>query len=294
MSHALRTTLVLGAFWLLVFLAGFYVVHFKMKAKAEELSKTEKEVSEELALDQDLINNLPTIQAELARVEHEWDSRQKFIPPQQSAHGVYAYMDDIVRSEETTLNFDYVATAERDSGGIMVADYTLNGEAKFIDLYCFIWYLEYLPRYFRVNSINMEEATTDQKAKKTSDRWVRFTLNITSMAAQREGFNSIPSEPDIRPALSKYDPFDIPRKAKTTLPPNSRGLPNVYASKIRALTPTQVYLIDQNGVLRVLKLGDEVYLGKLVDINADANQAIFELNKLKPSRRVPLSVKTGD
>ncbi|MBU0520150.1 hypothetical protein KKA00_13495 [bacterium] len=294
MSHALRTTLLLGTFWLLVFLAGFYVVHFRMKSTAEALAATDGKLAEELALNQDLVDNLATIQVELARSEREWAARQKFIPADHSAHDIYAYMDNILRGEKTTLNFDFLAGESRDSSGIQFADYTLSGEAKFIDLYSFLWYVEYLPRYFRINSVNMQEASSEKKDETVTDRWVRFKLEITSISNVREGFNDIPSEPENQSAVANYDPFNIPQKAKTSLPPNTRGLPNVFSSMIRALTPTQVYLIDQNGELRVLKLGDEVYLGKLVDIDANANRAIFELSKLQPPRRVPLEVNTGN
>ena len=109
MSHALRTTLLLGAFWLLVFLAGFYVVHFRMNSTAEALEATDAELAEELALDQDLVNNMPTIQVELASTKRAWEARQKFIPADQSSHDTYAYMDNILKSKASTLNFDFSA-----------------------------------------------------------------------------------------------------------------------------------------------------------------------------------------
>jgi hypothetical protein len=67
-------------------------------------------------------------------------------------------------------------------------------------------------------------------------------------------------------------------------------LPNVFESKLRAMTPTQIYLTDQKGELKVLQLGDEVYLGHLVDILPDENRAVFDLNQLLPPRQVSLQI----
>ena len=44
MSYALRTTLILGGFWLLVFLGGVYQVHFRMSSQEEELTVQEQEI----------------------------------------------------------------------------------------------------------------------------------------------------------------------------------------------------------------------------------------------------------
>ena len=89
-----------------------------------------------------------------------------------------------------------------------------------------------------------------------------------------------------------HDPFKPPTKTKRKIPANKRGLPNVFSSTLRALTPTQVYLIDQRGELKILGLGDEVYLGKLVDIRPDDNRAVFKLDQMYPPRTIPLVLNT--
>jgi len=48
--------------------------------------------------------------------------------------------------------------------------------------------------------------------------------------------------------------------------------------------------VDQKGELKVMNLGDEVYLGRLVDILPDNNQAVFLLDKLEPPQTVSLKI----
>jgi hypothetical protein len=264
-----------------------------MKAQEEALKKQKQQLADELELDETLVSNLPAVMQELQNATEQWSRRTKTIPRSHSAHGTYDYLDQILKRSKTTLNFDFVAKETRDSADVHFADYLITGEARFRDLYQFIWYIEYQPRYLRINSVELVETNPEQGGLSADKRWVRFTLNLTSLATDREGFDEINWAVDLKPSGYQYDPFVLPRESKPKIPPNTRGLPNVFSSRLRAITPTQAYLIDQNGALKVLSLGDEVYLGKLVDIIPDENRAIFDLNQLYPPRRVPLEVNTG-
>jgi Tfp pilus assembly protein PilO len=293
MSYALRNTILLGAFWLLIILAGVYQVHFRMKTTEEELVAREKVVSEELELDQALVASLPDIERELAEVQYRWDHREKVIPASETSHETYAYLDEILSRYKTTLNFDYAAVEERDSVGIRFADYQVVGEARYLDLHRFIYYLEHLPRYLQINDLSMEESYPESKSKKSNSRWVKFVLNMTAISADRPGFDQLNYAADVQPPQAIHDPFRPLRSKRYTIPPNTRGLINIYKSNLRALTATQAYIVDQNGKLKILNLGDEVYLGRLVDIIPESNRAIFNLTKLHPPRKVPLVIQTG-
>ncbi|MDR9410662.1 MAG: hypothetical protein RI573_17590, partial [Balneolaceae bacterium] len=63
------------------------------------------------------------------------------------------------------------------------------------------------------------------------------------------------------------------------IPPNEENLPNVEASRLIALTGRTAHIIDQTGVLKRLTIGDRVYLGRLSNINLDAREVIFQLNR---------------
>jgi hypothetical protein len=290
MSHALRTTIILGAFWLLVFMVGIYIVHFKFGATQEKLAKEEKVISTQLEECELQVAGLSGIKEELATVNSRWEHRSKVIPKVNSFHENYDYLDKILARELTTLNFDFAAQSELDSNGVHYAEYTLVGESKFLDLYHFIWYVEHLPRYLRINSLQMEEAVRDNDKADATLRWVKFNLSLTALSSDRSGLETVQFAVDTRPPIDSYDPFAPARKEVHVIPPNIDGLPNVFDSKLRAITPTQVYLVDQNGALKILDLGDDVYLGRLVDILQDDSKAVFDLDLLFPPRQVTLVI----
>jgi Tfp pilus assembly protein PilO len=291
--HALRTTILLGAFWLVVILSGGYMVHFRMKAQHKDLATRETKVKEELAANEELASNLPAQQAELDKVRNLWVYRSKAIPKKETSHETYEYLDNILsKNNRSTLNFDYFAADPTDTAGVRSATYKVVGESKFTDLYRFIWSIEHLPRYLRINSLQMTQTVNkgDEKDEHTGDYWVKFELSFTAMSADRPGFDevqyaSIETEP-----TTDFDPFRPPIKPQAVVPPNTLGLPNVFESTLRAMTPNQIYVVDQKGELKVMNLGDEVYLGRLVDISPDNNQAVFLLDKLEPPQTVSLKI----
>ncbi|TKJ39736.1 hypothetical protein CEE37_10690 [candidate division LCP-89 bacterium B3_LCP] len=294
MSHAWRTTLFLGLFWGLIILGAMYQLHFRMSKQEKALIEQEKQVLEELELDETLIAGIATISDELEAVTQLWTNRHKAIPNQETPHETYQYLDQILRRRWTTLNFDFTTVAERDSSGIHLSEYRMDGEARFLDLYRFIWHIEHLPRYIRINSLEMEETLQDQENTTPEKRWVKFVLSLTAFSADRPGFETVAFVADLTPPGSTYDPFKPPYRPKQKIPPNTRGLPNVFKANLRALTPTQAYITDQNGELKILNLGDEVYLGYLVDINPDEKTVLFDLNKLIPPRKVPLKIDANN
>lgn len=293
MTYALRTTLILGAFWLVVILIVAYQVHFRMAAKENKLSALEKETTEELELNKSLAANITAIQEELDLLETRWKSRKKAIPINESSHKTYEYLDRIISKKHSSMNFDYAVMNERDSSEIHLVEYSISGEARFLDLYYFLWNLEHLPRYIRINSIELTETLEETEEVNPDKRWVRFQIALTSMSANRQGFSEVETAAMVNPPVSPYDPFTLPASDKPKIPPNDRGLVNVYQSSLRALTPTQAFILDQNKELQILSLRSEVYLGTLIDIIPDENRVVFNLNQLVPPEQVSLTIKTS-
>jgi Tfp pilus assembly protein PilO len=290
--HALRTTIILGAFWLLVILTLGYFVHFRMKAQAETLSAQETKVREELVVDEELASQLPVVQAEMDKVRNLWVYRSKAIPKKETSHETYEYLDNILTKNKSTLNFDYIAAEVGDTAGVRSANYRTIGEAKFNDLYRFIWSMEHLPRYLRINSLQMTQSLNkdDEESDNSGDYWVRFELHFTALSADRPGFDEVQFTSMETEPVGSYDPFLPPIKPEIHVPPNTLGLPNVFESSLRAMTPNQIYILDQKSELKVLNLGDEVYLGRLVDILPDENRAVFLLDELEPPQTVSLKI----
>lgn len=293
--RALRTTLILGGFWLIVILTGGYLIEFRLKDQEADLKAREAMVKQELTTDEELVNNIPTVQMDLQNATQIWLYRAKAVPKREASHETYGYLDEILSRKPSTLNFDFIKAEVGDTAGIHSANYKLSGEARFTDLYAFIWYLEHLPRYIRINSLNLQEAR-ERSGGGPANRWVGFEMSITALSTDRLNLDDIPQAEEPTAPTVIYDPFIRPyaRTASTAgpvVPANTRNLPNVYECTIKALTPTQVYIKDKKGDLRVLNLGDEVYLGHLANVLPEEKRAVFELDQLTPPRQVSLVMK---
>lgn len=287
--QAWRSTLILLAFWILVFAAGGYYVEGNLKAKQKTLEKREAALQEELEYNQRLVAQAVGLQERLEELQESWLYRSKAIPKTETSQKTYEYLDMIVPDDKSSLNFDFVQTTHTDTAGIRRVNYKVDGEAKFEDLFTFIWYLEHVLPYLRVKSIDIEE-TTSKKGDKSGRPWISFELELNAISANRPGFEDVDYTIDISAPDIDFNFFRKPAKDVVRLPANTRGLPNVFESTLQAMTPTQVYLIDQNGALKILKMGDEVYLGHLVEILPDENRVDFYLSQLIPPRKVSLHI----
>jgi hypothetical protein len=284
-----RSTLILFVFCVIIFLGGGYYVEGYLRSQQNILKSRENKVQEELLFKQELAAKAANIQETLGSLQNLWLYRSKAIPKTETAYQTYEYLDKIVSRQETSLNFDFVQSDIRDSANVHYATYKVLGEAKFEDFYSFIWYLEHLPIYIRINSIKLEKATKSSKTS-TERRWVSFEINLTAISSDRPGFKDMEYASIINAPYMGFDPFLRPIKEVTRLPANTKRLPNVFESSLQAMTPTQAYIIDQTGELKVLNLGDEVYLGYLSEILPDENRVVFYLEQSIPPRKVSLTI----
>jgi Tfp pilus assembly protein PilO len=287
--QAWRSTLILFVFWILIFVGGGYYMEGYLKADQKALQARNEELQKELKSKQELVAKAVNLQETLGNLQNLWVYRSKSIPTSESAHQTYEYLDKILSREETTLNFDFIQGDIKDSAGVHSATYKLMGESKFEDFYAFVWYLEHLPPYLRINSVKLEESGT-QKKESTNRSWVSFELSLTAISADLPGFGEVEFVSDASAPVLGHDPFHRPAKEVVKLPANTRRLPNVFESTLQAMTPTQAYITDQTGDLKVLNLGDEVYLGYLFDILPDENRVVFYLNQMIPPRKISLYI----
>jgi hypothetical protein len=289
--QAWRSTLLLLTFWILVFLAGGWYVEGHLKDRQKKLKEQEAALQIELTSKQNLVAKAVFMQEKLGDLRNLWLYRSKAIPSTESPHQTYEYLDQILsRRRGTSMNFDFLQGASKDSAGVHSTTYKVTGEAKFEDIFSFIWYLEHLPPYLRINSLKIEKASLFKRGQTNRD-WVSFETSLTAISADLPGFEEVEHDLNVEAPDIDYDLFRKPAKAVVKLPANTRRLPNVFEAELQAMTPSEAYIIDQNGDLKVLTLGDEVYLGYVIDIVPDANRVDFYLNQLSPPRKISLYIK---
>jgi hypothetical protein len=84
------------------------------------------------------------------------------------------------------------------------------------------------------------------------------------------------TKPDSTPQPITSNPF-TPSVLKI-VPPNVRHLVDVDIISVKAVTPRKILVMEQDGRLLTLTVGDEVYLGRLTAIYPQTGEAEFTLN----------------
>ncbi len=76
-----------------------------------------------------------------------------------------------------------------------------------------------------------------------------------------------------------------------SIKPNDENLPNVEQSKLLAVGTNFIFMVDQDGKIDKLSIGDKVYLGTLDTVNITQKTATFMLNKGGILDKVTLKVQ---
>ncbi len=293
MSYALRNTIVLAAFLAIIFSVGFYltkVVQPGVKKKLQtEIVTLNRTIDQRPAVAAELKSS----QDKLAEMKNRYAKRFKVIPSNDTTALTYAYLDRIMNSSGF-VKFDMLYQGPKSMRQYGYNTYNLKGETSYTSLFKFIWYLEHARLLYKVSDLSVtgHEVRDDQTGM--TKTIVPFTMELQAYYSSVAGVSSEVTGVD--PTF--YRPVNVGLNflrplISTEPPPNVRGLVDVERSDLKAVMSDKVFIVDQNGMGHILRIGDEVYLGYLTKINQNKNEAEFTLNKGGIIDRVDLKVRFG-
>ncbi|MBI4427609.1 MAG: hypothetical protein HY562_00650 [Ignavibacteriales bacterium] len=293
MSFKIRNSVVLGAFWLVVTLAG---AGYWMWWQPRQLNKVKTEldkVNKELEQLPGLIQDVARLASQFQDVKRKYDSRSKEIPQSDFSSQTYAYLSRGL-DEAGFMRMDMKFEGAENLGQYGYNKYSLeSGEGQFDNLYKFIYYLENGRRLYKVAQINfLQREEIDNETKETK-KWIQFTLDFhayfttmaelgTSLAAK-----ALPLPP------APYDPFNplVLQALSQEAPPgeiNSEGL------ELKAVIPGKAFALHGEELI-VLQLGDKVWRGYVSKIDPVNGMVEFTLDEggviRKTSRKIQFEKK---
>lgn len=280
--------MVLAVLLVLILCAGIYMRSFKIREELRALDEKTEKLDTELKNTPDLLGQYNSTQAELTRWEERWKHRAKEIPMQDITAQTYAYLNDAVfASDPMRLDIDYEGTKQQPNSGYAI--YLLRGEASFYSMYQLITYLENGQRLIKLPKIALRGVLSHREGEEESYPVLQFDVELwtyyTSSAELSTGFaweDTLGSEID-------YSPFWPMISAE--IPPNKEDLVEVDHSQLMAATAGKAFISDQKGKLRVLSVGDNVYLGYVSKILPEDGIVEFVLNKAGIPETVTLRVR---
>lgn len=188
-----------------------------------------------------------------------------------NSSNLYNYLQELNRDISfTEMNYSLNDSTMNPDHGIVNA--TIQGEGRYENLVNFLYRLEFSRPLIQVHTVELDNITD-------VNRLDRVTFHIALGAYYRRG-----TWTNYQAALEPSGPLGgILHNPYYPLiheiPPNAEGLPDVDNSRLIVLTGTTVHIIDQNGTLQRLGIGDRVYLGRLTSINMQLGEAVFQLNR---------------
>lgn len=293
MSYALRNTIVLTGFLVVIFGVGFYLTRIsqpreeqKLRAEVVSLNRT---ISERPAVE----GQLKESQQRLSKMKQKFSKRFKVIPSNDTTALTYAYLNRIMDASGF-VKFDMLYQGKKNFKQYGYDLYNLKGETSYGNLFRFIWYLEHARMMYKVGDLSLKGLEVRDETSERPQTVVPFTMELHAYYSSVAGISSEHKGPDptfyrnVSAGLNFFKPL-----ISSEPPPNIHGLVDVERSDLRAVMADKVFIVDQKGVGHILRVGDEVYLGYLTKIDPGKNEAEFTLNKGGIIDRVTLKVRFG-
>ncbi|HYX05796.1 MAG TPA: type 4a pilus biogenesis protein PilO [Bacteroidales bacterium] len=283
MSYALRNTIILLIVLAVLTGGSWSYIHYVQEKQIDQLSNVLDGKKQRLHNDQGIANQYDEVVDKYARVKIKLKNYHKMLPLTQDASKLYAYLNKTrTDHSQMDINFTVVGDSKVKKEGYGILKINISGKGRYRDIFDFIRTIEYSSPINKVKKL----AVNPVNGKELRD--VNFTFELDSYYSNSKQDNKIAAK-IVHPVkkLSRNPFYPIIRSVE----PNKLGLPNVENSKLVGVGQDVIYIVDQNGKVQQLHIGDKVYLGSLVKTNLNNKSATFYLNKGGIFDKVVLQVK---
>ncbi len=214
-------------------------------------------------------------------------AQKKIIPYYSTPVQAYEKILQKINFFETRLDLNIEKISSEEKPPLRKDRFSISGNGKFKDLFSLMSLFESSPEIYKIDLNEIKQTYTPDKSGRLEEK-VIFTFKLENLYTTSPEFNldSLTQRKDQVYLTYISDFFES--LIKLDIPPNDEGLFEVEGSKLIAIMPDAVYLIDKKGNSFTLTEGDEVYLGYLTKINYDKHSCEFLLNKGGILERVTL------
>lgn len=271
MSFSIRKNLLLATVLILLIIGNFFFKHsFKIRDKilSQKIINSEKRLEEMDAIHENLIKQKNEIE-KLPKVDLQ--ENKKIIPSNDNATITYLYLLDLIKFLSLDLKFDFSFSNSSEKKKIKTNDYLLNGSANFYHLFRFIEQIEKQPKFYTIENLKIQSLNI--ALQDTVDFNLRIRSYYDETSPSNENFLVENSHSRLRNNPFKglyYQPY---------LADNENYFYNINDLTLVGLTSETAYFITKNGDEITLNRDDKILYGKLIDIDWEKQEVIFEINK---------------
>ncbi|MFQ5648518.1 MAG: hypothetical protein ACE5IY_01130 [bacterium] len=298
---ARRNSLTLAIIWILILIVGTFM-YLRDANKLVSAIDQEKKVSELLSQSQNEVRRLTDVESIHEELSKHWQQSPKRIISADEPSFTLSYINWIVSTYNLNIYYDFVLNSKDKTDLVTKFTYTLAGEGPYNDIVQLIWHLTYEPILYIIDTITLTRRQDDFDYVKFAMKLNGFSVDsqseMTEDLADFSGMqtNALPRQYDIFKALVVPKPIVEVKKTppkprpKPQLPKRKPGEIDVQKASLKAVTSGSVFMADESGTVKELKVGDSVYLGRLVRINQQRNEAEFMLTKFGKTERIILTI----
>ncbi len=270
MSYAVRNSLILLVVLVLIVAGGWSYIQFVQVSQIEQLETELGSKRQELQRKQAVANRYSTVLQQFEQATDFYNNYEKTLYQSSNEDDVFDFVNRLNSGAAfTDFNFEFTDSLIQGEYGII--NMQIDGEGYYRYFINLIRKIEYSKPLNKVKFLSVTPINTLEEYGRVS-----FSFNLESYY-DRSQLLEQPTFDIYQEAVSSlYNPFyPLIREVK----PNEEDLTDIENSNLFSMSSNRVFLIDQNGEMQQLAIGDEVYLGTLSKINLKERTATFQLNK---------------
>lgn len=277
MSYKIRNSIALGVIVLLVSIVGVYVTIFSQPRQIDRNNKEAQKIASQLQDNTEQMASIVQLQGKLRETLHRWNNRIKEISESDVSSQTYGYLSDIVSesgAQQLKMNLALVGT--KDGGTIGYNSYKINGTSEFPNILRFLWLLENGRKLYKITNITIRSEERGGDTLEMPVINLQYEMDINAYFTREKNLSMPVMKPDSTPQPITSNPFQPSILQKT--PANVRNLVDPEKISVKATAIGKALVMNADGKLITLKVGDEVYLGRVTAIVPQQGAVEFTLN----------------
>ena len=269
MIYAIRNSIILVSVLLLIWGGAWLFTYLQYDRPASELLSENEVLAEERDEYQEQADQYEIVMEQHEQALDELDA----FPKQYVEYSEIDRIYDLIRRYNTGVSYTEFnfslsgGRVEEESPGQI----SIDGSGEFSRLAAFIQTIESAPALVEISSLSVNPQGDSDELER-----VNYSMDIdVTLAEETAGRYDLLAESIQRQNWVGHNPF-IPLIRQPE--ENVRNLPDIRGGKLSGMTSSRVWVTKENGEVVSLSRGDEVYLGRLINIDTDDRKADFRLN----------------
>lgn len=277
MSFKIRNSIALAVIVFIVSVIGSYGTFFYQPKKIDRNIKETKKIEAQLQDNAEQMNAIQENQLALREILHRWNNRIKEISESDVSSQTYGYLSEIIDesgAQQLKMNLSLGGTVNK--GVVGYNTYKITGESEFPNIFRFMWLLENGRKLYKISKISIQSSEIASDSLESPSIELRYDIEVDAYFTRENTLGMPVMRPDSTPQPITSNPFFPSILAQT--PANVRKLVNVDKISIKATANGKALIMQEDGKIITLQIGDDVYLGKVSNILPKEGAVEFTLN----------------